>query len=110
MNQSDANLLLVITTVASRDDGSRIARQIIADRLAACVQCDGPIESHYVWDGKPSCDSEFRLSIKTHAAAWERLHQRLLELHPYQQPQIIAIPVPLADPGYAAWVQRATEF
>ena len=97
------DLLAVYTTVATRDDAQRLARALVGQRLAACVQIDA-IDSVYHWDGALQQEPEQRLTIKTTAAAWPALAAAIRALHPYQLPAIHALPVAEADAAYAAWV------
>ncbi|HYD84274.1 MAG TPA: divalent cation tolerance protein CutA, partial [Opitutus sp.] len=80
-------LFIAWTTVAQRTDADTLAAGAIAAGLAACVQIDGPIVSHYRWNGKAERAEEFRLTFKflaEHAAALERhIHER----HPYDTPE-----------------------
>ena len=86
-------LVLVVTTVASHADANHLARQLIESRMAACVQIEGPMTSHYQWDGVIQSSTEFRLTIKTGNACWQDLKQHLTALHPYEQPEILMLPV-----------------
>lgn len=90
------------------DDANRIAASLIEQSVAACVQIDGPMQSHYQWQGKTCCDTEYRLTIKSTRAAWEGLERAIQKTHPYDEPQIIAMPVIEASTGYAAWVRQST--
>jgi periplasmic divalent cation tolerance protein len=96
-------LLAVVTTVATREDADRIARAMVEQRLAACVQVSG-IESHYRWEGGLQHEPEFRLLLKTTEAAWPALEAALLALHPYDVPALYAVPVEHASAAYADWV------
>lgn len=97
------DLLAVYTTVASRDDARRIAAELVRRRLAACAQIDA-IESFYHWDGALQHEPEYRLLLKTTAAAWPALAAALRALHPYQLPAIHALALDRVHPPYADWV------
>lgn len=102
---SDSNALaLVITTVESPDDADQLARSLVDQSLAACVQIDGPIISHYRWAGKVERAAEFRLLIKTSQNAWPSLKEKLVRLHPYDEPEIIMLPIADVTDGYRDWV------
>jgi len=101
---NSAVLIVVTTTVASIDDARDLADQMIAARLAACVQIDGPIESRYQWDGRQQCTPEHRLQAKSTLAAWPRLQQFIAQSHPYDEPEIIMQPAADASAGYRDWV------
>ena len=108
MSQSSSSLILVISTVESREDADRLAAELVRQSLAACVQIDGPIESHYRWAEQLHKATEYRLMIKSQAAVWPRLHTALDKLHPYDEPEIIMIPVSDAAEGYRQWVVDQT--
>ncbi len=97
-------LAIVLTTVSSEADAQALATMLIEKSLAACVQIDSSIESHYVWQGQKQVEREYRLVIKTTLAATAKLLEMLGTLHPYDEPQILVVPVIAAAPGYARWV------
>ena len=91
---TDSNgLVLVITTVESLSDADSLAQALVGQSLAACVQIDGPITSLYRWAGKVEQANEFRLMIKTSLSAWPDLKERLAKSHPYDEPEIIMLPI-----------------
>ncbi|TWT54036.1 Divalent-cation tolerance protein CutA [Rubripirellula amarantea] len=97
-------LAYVTTTVANLDDAEKLAGELVSQSLAACVQIDGPITSHYRWAGKVQTSSEYRLSIKTSQKAWPRLLSKLPKMHPYEEPEIIMTKIDQFSPGYGSWV------
>jgi periplasmic divalent cation tolerance protein len=97
-------LVAVLTTVGSRDDARRIAAALVRRRLAACAQIS-EIESVYRWQGQVQQDSEFRLLIKTTAARYAEVEAVIRELHAYELPQIVALPIDQAYAPYAEWVR-----
>ncbi len=101
-----ASVVVCFSTVEHRDQARQLAAELVRRRVAACVQIDGPIESHYVWDGKVCSDPEYRLVIKSAADTAGRLRDVLRELHPYDVPQIVTVPSVDVDPDYAAWVRQ----
>ncbi|TWU35096.1 divalent-cation tolerance protein CutA [Novipirellula artificiosorum] len=103
-----ASCVLVISTVASTQDAERIADDLISQSLAACVQMDGPIQSFYRWAGKVERATEYRLLIKTTSAAWPKLRERLAKQHPYDEPEIVMIPIRDGSDGYLNWVIEQT--
>tara|TARA_R110002167_G_scaffold130157_2_gene313631 strand:+ start:685 stop:1011 length:327 start_codon:yes stop_codon:yes gene_type:complete len=106
--EDSSNLALVISTVELEADAQRLANELVAQSLAACVQIDGPIQSVYRWNGQVEHASEFRLMIKTTLAVWPNLKARLLKTHPYDEPEIIMLPIGGASEGYQAWVVDQT--
>jgi periplasmic divalent cation tolerance protein len=102
---SDANrLVMVITTVESADDAQKLAQTLLENALAACVQIDGPILSRYRWKDELESADEYRLMIKTSAASWPALKEKLARIHPYDEPEIIMLPIADASDGYRQWV------
>lgn len=98
-------LLEVHTTFASADDATEVARKLVQERLAACAQIVPGLTSIYVWEDMLRHDSEVLLLLKTTESAWPALRDRLAELHPYDTPEIIALPVSAASFDYLAWVR-----
>lgn len=88
------------------DVGPGIARRLVDERLAACVNLIG-VQSVYVWDGEVQEDPEITLVIKVSEDKVAALRARILELHPYQLPEIIALAVDVdaSHPAYVAWVR-----
>jgi len=99
---------LALTTVPDEELGRRIARTLVEERLAACVNVSPAVTSFYWWDGKLVEDREFILLIKTKASALERLEARLKELHPYEIPEFISLPIASGSPEYLGWLDTET--
>ena len=105
----DASAILVcMTTVSQRTQASEMAKALLDCRVAACVQIDGPIESHYRWEGKNCCESEYRLVIKTSVRTMDALRRQIGKIHPYDQPEIVTLISVDVDAGYSAWVDQQT--
>lgn len=98
----DLDILAVTTTVAQRADAERLARAILARRLAACVQVEEGLTSFYRWQGRDCADPELRLTIKTLPACETALRELLREHHPYDLPQFLAVRM-RASEAYHAW-------
>lgn len=96
-------LIVVWTTIESTDQADQLAKTLVGESLAACVQIDGPITSHYRWAGQLQSATEYRLAIKSSMAAWSRLKERLANLHPYDEPEILMTVVDDASDGYRTW-------
>ncbi|GAA5509382.1 divalent-cation tolerance protein CutA [Novipirellula caenicola] len=103
-----STLALVISTVESEADAKRLANELVTQSLAACVQIDGPIQSVYRWNGQIEQASEYRLMIKTTLAVWPKLKERLAKMHPYDEPEIIMLPIGGSSDGYQTWVVDQT--
>lgn len=96
--------VLVMTTVPDAAVAESIAAAVIARQMAACVSMQPGLTSMYRWEGKVEKAQEVMLTIKTTAAAYPALETVLRELHPYDVPEIIAIPVTAGLPAYLQWV------
>ena len=101
-------VIVCLTTTKDQEEARSIAGQLIEESLAACVQIDTPIESHYRWEGKVCRETEYRLVIKTSVEKTAALRERLRTIHSYDQPQIVMLASHDADPGYARWVHEET--
>ena len=101
-------LVMCLSTVASKEDADKIAAVLLERSLAACVQIDGPIRSHYQWEGQTHCDAEYRLMIKSSYSVWPQLKATLADIHPYDEPQVVMIPISDATDGYRDWVVKQT--
>jgi periplasmic divalent cation tolerance protein len=99
---SDA--VVVLTTVPSPELGEEIGRALIDAGLAACVNVLPPMVSIYRWKGVVQRDSECQLVVKTIRARVDAVHTKIGELHPYDLPEILVLPVEGGDPAYLAWV------
>jgi periplasmic divalent cation tolerance protein len=103
-----SQFIQIITTTASADDARRIGAALVERRLAACVQIVGPIESVYRWEGKIETATEFQCWIKTRDELYGRVEQAIRELHTYDVPEILAIPVVQGSAAYLEWLARET--
>ena len=104
---ADARCQIVITTLPSRDAAQAIARTLIEERLAACVQLVDGLQSIYRWEGRIDESAECQLTAKTTADASPALIERLRALHPYEVPEILTLDA-AAGHAYAAWLGAQT--
>ena len=100
--------LLVITNVPDRAVAEKLADTLIDGGLAACVNILSPCRSVYRWQGKVQHDEEFPLLIKTTRERYASLEQAIRAGHPYELPEIIAVPVERGLPAYLDWVSQQT--
>ena len=96
---------MVLCTCPDPETGGRLARALVADGLAACVNRVDGIESTYRWKDAIETDTESLLLIKTVAGALEALEKRIVELHPYELPEVIAVPISSGSAGYLGWLE-----
>jgi len=101
-------VLLVISNAPDRAAAERIASALVAEGAAACVNILAECSSIYRWEGKIEHATEVPLLIKTTVDAYPRLEAELRKLHPYEVPEIIAIPVSAGLPAYLDWVKSET--
>lgn len=100
--------LVVLCTCPDEATAERIARTLVTDHLAACVNRIGPLRSTYLWKGDLQDEPEVLLVIKTLRARYEALEMRLRALHPYEVPEIIALPILAGSKRYLAWMVEET--
>jgi periplasmic divalent cation tolerance protein len=100
--------LLVITNLPDRAAAERLAEALVAKRLAACVNILAPCRSVYRWQGSVQRDEEHPVLIKTTAERYAQLEVEIRSLHPYELPEIIAVPIERGLAGYLAWVAAET--
>ena len=98
--------LQVSTTASSREDAERIAKGLVDSKLAACAQIVGPIESVYRWKGAVERQIEWLCLIKTTEAAYSEVERAVLEMHPYETPEIAAVPIVTGSAAYLAWLRE----
>jgi periplasmic divalent cation tolerance protein len=96
----------ISTTTATREDAERLAAALVEQRLAACVQVGGPIASCYRWQGAIETAQEWRCTIKTTRAVYEQVERAIRQLHPYDEPEIIAVPIVAGSAGYLRWLEQ----
>jgi periplasmic divalent cation tolerance protein len=100
-------LHIVFCTFPDQETAQRIAQTLVEEGLAACVNVIPGVQSIYRWEGKIESAGEHLALMKTTEEAYPRLEARLKELHPYEVPEIIALPVAAAAGRYGAWVEAA---
>ncbi len=106
MNTTDA--VVVYVTAPNEDEALKIARAVVGEGLAGCVNIVKGIRSIYVWEGKIEDDTEVLMIIKTDTSLFRRLASRVKELHSYTVPEVIALPVLDGSEDYLAWLKEVT--
>ena len=102
------DILLVITNLPDAASAEKLARQLIEARAAACVNQLAPCTSTYRWQGNIETATEVPLLIKTTPDVYQRLEKMIRAAHPYELPEIIAVPVTAGLPAYLDWVNGQT--
>jgi periplasmic divalent cation tolerance protein len=100
--------LLVITNLPERAAAEKLADALVAKRLAACVNILAPCRSVYRWQGAVQHDEEHPVLIKTTREAYAALEAQIRALHPYELPEIVAVPIERGLPAYLDWVAAET--
>jgi periplasmic divalent cation tolerance protein len=105
---SDTEYVLVMTTLPADADASTFAQTLVDARLAACVNLMGPMESIYRWEGRVDREQERQLLIKTSRDRLTALWDRVRELHPYDVPEFLVVPIVEGNAAYLRWVGEST--
>lgn len=100
--------LVVLVTTPTAEKAAELARAVVAERLAACGNVVPGLRSIYRWQGEVQEDAEALLVLKTTRSRFEALRDRILALHPYEVPEVIALPVEAGSAAYLAWISGAT--
>jgi periplasmic divalent cation tolerance protein len=103
---ADLAYLQVFTTTARREEAERIGRELVEARLAACVQIVGPIISIYRWHGQLETSEEWQCWAKTRGGLFSRVEKAIRSSHPYEVPEILAIPITAGSANYLAWLDE----
>jgi periplasmic divalent cation tolerance protein len=101
---ADADFIVVLVTTGSAGEGERIARTVVSEGLAACVNRVGPIRSTYAWQGAVEDAEEYLLVVKTSRRQFAALEVRVRALHSYEVPEVIALPVMTGSAPYLEWL------
>jgi periplasmic divalent cation tolerance protein len=104
MSEASWQALVVLCTVSSLEEGRRMARELVEQRLAACVNLLPKVESVYRWQGVVESAEEVLLVVKTTPARFAELKEKIAELHSYEVPEILALPVSDGSSRYLEWL------
>lgn len=105
---NDETFCIVMTTFESEEQADRLSEDILKDRLAACIQYI-PIKSRYFWEGKICKDSEIMVFFKTRDSLYKKLSEKILQLHPYDVPEVIKININDGTEDYLGWIKEVTQ-
>ena len=97
---------MVLTTAGSRDEADKIANRLVERSHAACVNVVGPISSTYRWQGKVERAEEFLLIVKTTATAIKHVRTAIEELHSYDLPEFVVLPIEAGSERYLEWIAQ----
>lgn len=100
------DFIQITTTTSTRQDAENIAAQLVARRLAACVQVSGPIASTYRWQDKIETADEVVCTIKTSRSQLDAIQHLFDEIHPYEVPELIVLPIIDCSQAYLNWLKE----
>jgi periplasmic divalent cation tolerance protein len=100
--------LLILTNLPDGDSARAVARHLVSARLAACINILAPCRSVYRWDGRLEEAEEIPMLIKTNDECYAALEAAIREKHPYEVPEIVALPIDRGLPAYLAWLAAET--
>ena len=101
--------IVVFITAGSKEEAQKIARGLLEEKLAACVNIIDGVESHFWWQGKIDSAKEALLVIKTKKELFNKLAKKVKSLHSYSVPEIIALPIVTGNTEYLNWINDSTE-
>lgn len=101
--------VIVFTTLPDREKALTLAEALVQRNLAACVNIGPPSTSVYAWRGKIEHGAEVLLQVKTRRDRYAALQSAIVELHPYELPEVIAVPITEGLPEYLAWIDQCTD-
>ncbi|MEN6375904.1 MAG: divalent-cation tolerance protein CutA [Smithella sp.] len=104
-----SSCIQVTTTTATKEEAQKIARHLVEQKVAACVQIAGPITSTYRWKGKVETAEEWLCLIKTRENLYQELEKVIISLHSYETPEIVAVPIVQGSREYLSWLENETE-
>jgi periplasmic divalent cation tolerance protein len=99
--------MIVFVTCESREQAETIARSVVSEKLAACVNVLPGVRSCYLWEGKLTWSDEFLLMIKTTRARFDQLQDRIKALHSYSVPEIVGVTIDAAFERYGDWIESS---
>ena len=99
------DFIQVVTATQRKEDAATIARALVDERLAACVQVLGPVASTYRWQGEIETAEEWQCWAKTRRELYEQVEESIRRLHPYEVPEILATPILAGSASYLEWLE-----
>lgn len=106
--KNEETFCIVLTTFESEEQADKVSEEIIKNKLAACIQYI-PIKSRYFWDGKVCKDSEVLVLFKTRDDLYEDLKEKIVQLHPYDVPEVIKVDISDGTEDYLGWIKEVTQ-
>jgi periplasmic divalent cation tolerance protein len=107
-DEMTGEFIQVTTAIDTRENAHKIAEEVVQKRLAACVHVYGPITSTYWWQGTREVAEEWVCTAKTRKDLFDKLMETIRSLHPYEEPEIIALPISAGSRSYLDWIAQET--
>ena len=104
-----SEFIVVLVTCGKKEEAEKIAESLVLERLAACVNIVPAVSSIYFWEGRICNEQELLLIIKTTTIIYARLEKRIKDLHSYEVPEIISIPLEQGSAKYLKWIKDTVE-
>jgi periplasmic divalent cation tolerance protein len=99
-----SDYIQVFTTTEKKEEANRIAKEVVEKRMAACAQVIGPIESTYWWKEEIEKAEEWLCLMKSRSDLYQQLEEAIREVHPYEVPEIVSVPITAGNPSYLEWL------
>ena len=96
--------IIVLMTTATREEAEKITRNLLDQKLIACANMVGPVSSLFWWKEKISQEDEFLVLMKTRSDLFEKLATKIKQMHSYEVPEIIAVPIAKGEQSYLEWL------
>ncbi|TET24839.1 MAG: divalent-cation tolerance protein CutA [Candidatus Bathyarchaeum sp.] len=101
--------IIVLITASTKEETVRIVRTLLEERLIACANIMDPVSSFFWWQGKIEEEKEVLVIMKSHETLFKKLSKRVMELHSYDTPEILALPIVNGSPSYLDWMKACLE-
>jgi periplasmic divalent cation tolerance protein len=103
------DFVMILTTTDSKEEAKRISKDLVKKRLAGCVEINGPIQSTYRWKGSVEYGEEWLCSIKSRKDLINKVEMAIKEIHPYDVPEIVVLPIIAGSNDYLTWLHGQLE-
>ncbi len=103
-----AGIIQIVTTLDSKEAAQTLGRRLVNDRLAACCQVAGPVQSIYRWKGTVEETEEWYCTVKTRSSMYRQVEDAIKKIHPYEVPEIVAFKIDGSLQDYTRWVEEQT--
>ena len=97
--------MIVFVTSANKQEAEKISQSLLEKRLIACANIIGPVASHFHWGGKMETAEEFLILMKSRSDLFDKLSEAVAQLHSYEVPEIVAIPILAGSKSYLTWIE-----